>query len=87
MVDWREQLKNNFSFSEKMINDLYELLRYNPDLTLPSIVSSLQQRGHRRATTNNTRKYLDKDPKIGKKQDMRQLYNRPTVYYLKEEAE
>ena len=87
MVDWREQLKNNFSFSEKMINDLYELLRYNPDLPLASIVSSLQQRGHRRATNNNTRKYLDKDPKIGKKQDMKEFHHRPTVYYLKEEAE
>jgi hypothetical protein len=85
MSDWREQLRNNFSFSERMISDLHDLLRYNPDLTLPSISASLQQRGHSKATTKNTRKYLDKDPKIGKRQDTRKLHDRPTVYYLKEE--
>lgn len=84
MSDWREQLKNNFSFSEKMIKNLHELLKHNPNLPLSSIVTSLQQKGHIRVKKGNTKKYLDKDPKIGKKKDTSNFHHRPTVYYLKE---
>jgi|TARA_R100001463_G_scaffold26816_3_gene62500 hypothetical protein len=85
MSDWREQLKINMGLGSKTIKDLYEVLKFSPDLPLQSIYSALQQRGHRRLTTKTLRKYMAKDPKILSKIDMRQLHHRPTVYYLKEE--
>tara|TARA_Y100000114_G_C11673004_1_gene284755 strand:+ start:210 stop:473 length:264 start_codon:yes stop_codon:yes gene_type:complete len=83
--EWRDQLRKNYSFGKKMVSDLYEILRYNPNLPLKSITDSLQKRGHVRATSKNTRKYLEKDPAIGKKQDTSDFTKRPMVYYLKEE--
>tara|TARA_R100000329_G_C7446384_1_gene157014 strand:+ start:257 stop:511 length:255 start_codon:yes stop_codon:yes gene_type:complete len=84
MSEWREQLKNNYSFGKKMISDLHEIIKYNPNLPLNSIVKAMQQRGHVRATAKNTKKYMDKDPLIFKKQDMRHFHNRPMVYYMEE---
>lgn len=85
MSDWREQLKSNHNFSERMISDLYEILRHNPRIPLQSITSALAQRGHRRASAKNTRRYLEKDPNIQKTTDTTNFLHRPTVYYLKEE--
>tara|TARA_R100000353_G_scaffold114470_1_gene81913 strand:+ start:1906 stop:2118 length:213 start_codon:yes stop_codon:yes gene_type:complete len=68
-----------------MISDLYEILRYNPNLPLQSIVDALGKRGHRRASKKNTRQYMEKDPNIKSVIDTKSFSHRPTVYYLKEE--
>lgn len=85
MSDWREQLRNNFSYGKKMIADLHEILRHNPNIPLSSVLSSMQRRGHKRATRKNTKNYMEKDPKIGKKIDTSKIHGRPTVYFLKED--
>jgi len=85
VVDWRQQLKNNMGFSSKAIKDLHQVLKYNPDLPLESVYSALQQRGHRTLSKKRLKKYMQRDPKILSKTDMRQLHYRPTVYYLKED--
>jgi len=86
MADWREQLRANMGLSNKTIETLYEVLRYNPNLPLQSIYSALQQRGLKKITTKRLRKYMANDPKIGRKQDLSKFSHRPMVYYLKEEA-
>jgi hypothetical protein len=86
-MDWREQLKNNHGLTKNIIKDLYEILRYNPDLPLMSLLKSLLNRGHRRATRKRLKAYLEDDPNIGSKEDTSSFLNRATVYYLKEGAE
>ncbi len=87
MADWREQLKRNHNFTKNMISDLYEILKHNPRIPLKSIVKALEKRGHSRATSKNTKRYMEKDPKIQKTIDTTNFSVRPTVYYLREEKE
>ena len=66
MSNWRDQLKNTGQATlpvnhAKMV---FEILKFNPDITSKAIFVAMENRGAKRISTKRVRKFLLTNPKI-----------------------